>query len=124
MKLPKFNIEKTEIFRQPLIFAAPPSLSFRDLTPQLLDSVTSLGVASLSVILLAVNPPRPVYIPCKDFWNEEFFKNRCRCLKARHSHDLDLTAEARKRFRKSVRRVKLEYKRSKLDSVSSVQEAH
>ncbi|KAI0994782.1 hypothetical protein K3495_g13400 [Podosphaera aphanis] len=105
-KLPKFNDENAEVFSLALSGTAPPSLSFGP-NPQRLDAATSSGIAALSAILLAANPPRPACVPCKDYWNDECSDQRRRYLEARHSGDPDLISE-----------------RSKLDNVSSILEAH
>ncbi|KAI1000262.1 hypothetical protein K3495_g7936 [Podosphaera aphanis] len=120
---PIFNDENAEVFSLALSATVPPSLSF-DSTPQRLDAVTSSGIAALSAILLAANPLRPACVPSKDYWNDECSDQRRRYLEARHSGDPDLISEAHNSFRKSVRRAKREYKRSKLDNVSSILEAH
>ncbi|KAI0993644.1 hypothetical protein K3495_g14540 [Podosphaera aphanis] len=85
-KLPKFNVESTEIFSQALIATAPPSLPFEEPTSQLIDAVASSGIAALG--------------------------------------DPHLISEAHQTFRKTVKRAKREHKRLKLDSVSSIMEAH
>ncbi|KAI0998047.1 hypothetical protein K3495_g10142 [Podosphaera aphanis] len=107
LKLPKFNDENAEV---------P--------TPQLLDTVTASGVAALSACLLSANPPRPACVPCKDYWNHECSDKRRRYLEARRNGDQSLIIEAHQNFRKSVRRAKREHKRSRLDKVSSILEAH
>ncbi|KAI0997124.1 hypothetical protein K3495_g11064 [Podosphaera aphanis] len=45
-------------------------------------------------------------------------------VNARNSGDTDLISEAHRIFRKTIKRAKREHKRSKLDSVSSIMEAH
>ncbi|KAI1004129.1 hypothetical protein K3495_g4078 [Podosphaera aphanis] len=124
LKLPKFNNKTSEVFRLALSATAPPSLSFEDPNPQRLDAATSSGIAALSAILLAANPPRPACVPCKDYWNRDCSDQRRQYLEARHSGDQDLIREAYNNFWKSVRRAKREHKRSKLDNVSSILEAH
>ena len=71
MKLPKFDADTSEIFRQALTTTAPPSLHFEEPTSQLIDAVTSSGIPTLSAILLTANPPRPACVPCKDYWSQE-----------------------------------------------------
>ncbi|KAI0999069.1 hypothetical protein K3495_g9129 [Podosphaera aphanis] len=124
MRIPKFTAENTEIFNQALIATPPPVLPLDNPNPQLLDAVASSGVAALSAILLAANPLRPPCVPCKDYWNLECSDQRRLYVEARNSGDPDRINEAHRNFRRTVRRTKREYMRSKLDSVSSVLEAH
>ncbi|KAI1000702.1 hypothetical protein K3495_g7492 [Podosphaera aphanis] len=124
IKLPRFNSENSEVFRQALNATAPPGLPSGDLTPQLLGAITSSGVATLSAILLAANPPRPICVQCKDYWSHECSDLRHRYLEARHNGDLNLIDEAHHNFRKAIRRTKREHKRSELDNVTSILEAH
>ncbi|KAI0992600.1 hypothetical protein K3495_g15585, partial [Podosphaera aphanis] len=124
MRISKFTAENTEIFNQALIATPPPVLPLDNPNPQLLDAVASSGVAALSAILLAANPPRPPCVPCKDYWNLEC-SDQCRLyIEARNSGDPDRISEAHRNFRGTVGRTKREYMRSKLDTVSSVLEAH
>lgn len=123
-KLPKFNDENAEIFLLALSATALPTIPFEDPSPQRLDAVTSSGIAALSAILLAANPPWPACVPCKDYWNHECSDQRRRYLEARHTGDQDLINEAHNNLRKCVRRAKREHKRSKLDNVFSILEAH
>ncbi|KAI1006675.1 hypothetical protein K3495_g1537 [Podosphaera aphanis] len=111
-KLPKLNSENAEVFRLALSATAPPSLPFEDPSLQLLDSVTTSGIATLSEILLSSNPLRPACVPCKDYWNHECSDYRHQYLESRHSGDQDLIGVAHKNFRKAVRRAKREHKRS------------
>ncbi|KAI0992454.1 hypothetical protein K3495_g15731 [Podosphaera aphanis] len=115
MKLPKFNTETTEIFCQALTATAPPSLPFQEPSSLLIDAAASLGTAVLSAILLTANPPRPAYVPCKDYWNQECSDHRRRYINARNSGYPHLISEAHQSLRKTVKRAKREHKRSKLD---------
>ncbi|KAI1004436.1 hypothetical protein K3495_g3776 [Podosphaera aphanis] len=124
MKLLKFNSENSEVFRRALTATAPPSLPSRDLTPQLLDAIISSSIATLSTILLTANPPRPICVPYKDYWNYECSDLRRRYLEARHSGDLNLVNKAYHNFRKAIRRAKREHKRSELDNVTSILESY
>lgn len=124
LKLPNFNSENAEVFRQALSATAPPCFPLEDPSPQLLDTVTTSGIATLSAILLSANPPRPACVPCKDYWNHECSDYRRQYLESRHSGDQDLISVAHKNFRKAVRRAKREHMRAKFDNVSSIMEAH
>ncbi|KAI0996826.1 hypothetical protein K3495_g11357 [Podosphaera aphanis] len=124
LKLPNFNSENAEVFRQALSATSPPSFPLEDPSPQLLDTVTTSGIATLSAILLSANPPRPACVPCKDYWNHECSDYRRQYLESRHSGDQDLISVAHNNFRKAVRRAKREHMRAKLDHVSSIMEAH
>ncbi|KAI1003170.1 hypothetical protein K3495_g5036 [Podosphaera aphanis] len=124
LKFSKFNGENVEVFRQALSATASPKLSVKVPTPQLLDAVTASGIAALSACLLTANPPRPTCVPCKDYWNQECSDQRRRYLEARRNDDEFLISEAHKNFQKSVRRAKRDHKRSRLDKVSSILEAH
>lgn len=124
MKLPKFDADTSEIFRQALTATAPPSLHFEEPTSPLIDAVTSSGISTLSAILLTSNPPRPACVLCKDYWSQECSDQRRRYADARRSGDPYLISKAHRSFRKTIKRAKREHKRAILDSVSSITEAH
>ncbi|KAI1007881.1 hypothetical protein K3495_g353 [Podosphaera aphanis] len=92
IRLAKFTAENAEIFNQALA-ASSPILPFDNPNPQLLDTVASLGIAALSAILLAANPPRPACVPYKDYWNLECSDQRRLYVEARNSGDPDRMSE-------------------------------